>query len=158
MYVCVCMHCPEDIQIDESTWHSVVFSCISRGVFTLHLFCTIFQISALFVFPFVFLFHFSIFLHPPLVLPPCPPPFPPFLSCRLFAPPATLPIPNTHVSTSTLALLLYFHVYCNPVALFPCLLLPYCFNFTTTMDLLPCAFSASIFHKNSHFTPSSEGI
>ena len=91
-------------------------------------------------------------------LSPLPPPFPPFLSHRLFAPPTTLPIPNTHVSTSTVALLLYFHVYCDPIALFPCLLLPYCFNSTTTMDLLLYVFSATIFHKNSYFTPSSEGI
>ena len=26
LYVYVCNHCPEDVQIDESTWHRVMFS------------------------------------------------------------------------------------------------------------------------------------
>ena len=37
------------------------------------------------------------------------------------------------LSTSTVALLPYFNVYCGPIALLPRLLWPYCFTFTSTV-------------------------
>ena len=73
--------------------------------------------------------------------------FKPFPSHRFSTPPIPLPIPNTHspplpwpcclTSTSTVVLLPYFQVYCDPIALLPCLLCSCCLTSTSSVALLP---------------------